>query len=527
MQTRRILVSALLIAGCTARLFGLDRIPQPIQQDELSDVYDGYSIAQTGGDRAGIRPPFVLRGFGEGDYRPPLYAWLAAVPAAVSGFSVAGGRLPSAIIGCVALLLLLSFATRFGGPFYGVSALALAAFSPWLVSFSRVAHEGAMLPPFFFILTLYLWERADAHQMSLRWTAVVGFVVGLSSTAYQSTRLTAPLFAVCIAIFIARNCSSRLRPLLVFGTATLIGAFSQIIVLVTDPGHFFARSRDTLIAAGSVLDFAVTVGHNMAINLGPTYLFLPDMAETYLTSVRLLPVELVLFYPGLLLLNALRGATASRFRPWLYAFLLIALLPAALSNQNPHSLRASGFAVLAPLFSAATVTMLWEWSKRRGVSRTIIGAAFLALLLGNAVVVAILYMTDPLARAQRMQPEITLAARKVAVRQAGFAHVYVENAGYQPYLYFVAFTGMTPREYLRAPRQFGSGRGHMDDVRRIGKYYFLDRAGLEAQAVAAAATGAKALFVAREPLPDLMIIDTVASVWHKYYLMETPRSHPH
>jgi hypothetical protein len=93
-----------------------------------------------------------------------------------------------------------------------------------------------------------------------------------------------------------------------------MGALPQVIVLFTDPEHFVARSKDTLMKASSALGFIGTVTQNFAINLGPKYLFVPNMAEKYMTSARLLPVEILLFYPGLVALRALRGETAARPR---------------------------------------------------------------------------------------------------------------------------------------------------------------------------------------------------------------------
>ncbi len=327
---KRALVAGIFIAAAALRLTLLGAIPLPVQQDELSNIYDGYSIAETGMDRSALGLPIVVRGFGEVDYRPAMYAWLAAIPASVIGFSVAGGRLPAAVLGCVALLLLFSFATELSGSEFGIIALAIGAFSPWLISFSRVAHEGAMLPPFLMLLTFYLWRRADAKRFTVTPTMLLGFVVGFSANAYQSTRLTSFLMAVCISAFILRHSTRKWRDVMLFGTAAFVGAVPQLFLLVADPAHFAARSHDTLQKGASVLGWAGAVLRNFGLNVGPTYLFVPNMTETYLTSARLLPVEIILFYPGLLAIRALRGETAERFRPWLYAAVFIAIVPAAL-----------------------------------------------------------------------------------------------------------------------------------------------------------------------------------------------------
>jgi hypothetical protein len=384
-----------------------------------------------------------------------------------------------------------------------------------------------MLPPFFFILTLYLWDVALRRGFSYGWTIALGIAVGFSTTAYQSTRLTALLFSIAIAIFILRHAPRRISALLIFGSSVVFGALTQIAVFFTDPAHFLARSRDTVVHAASVPEFIFEVLRNSLVNIGPSYLFVPNMVETYMTSARLLPIEALLFYPGLYLLRFVHGKTSERLRAWVYVSLVIGILPAALSNQNPHSLRASGIAILTPLISAATVTWVRDFLKKRNKSTRAADITFGSAIVASALVVVFIYIRNPMARAERMQPEITLAARAVGARQQQYPKVFFENAGYQPYIYVVAFTGMTPEEYRSVPKQMGESPGRMDDVKQIGKYYFVDSTAMRAEALESSARGDRALFVSRAPLPGTQVLDSVSSVWHKYYIAESGAAAPH
>jgi len=186
-----VFVAILLLVGFWLRLYALDQYPLGVHQDELSNIYDGYSISETGADRFGDKYPLQVRGFGERDYRPSLYAWLAAVPIRLSGFSVTAGRLPSAIFGFASLVLLYGFARRMGGATFGVLALLLGVLSPLHIQYSRVAHEGSMLPAAFLILALLLWQRAAIARFAILPTVWVGLAIGISANPYQSSRLTA------------------------------------------------------------------------------------------------------------------------------------------------------------------------------------------------------------------------------------------------------------------------------------------------------------------------------------------------
>src|SRR6185503_4137701 len=111
-SSRTLLPLLLLVVGAWLRFVSLDQYPLGVHQDELSNIYDGYSIAETGADRFGTRHPAVLRAFGEDDFRPAMYAWLAAAPIKVLGFSVTAGRIPAAILGTASLIFLYLFATN-------------------------------------------------------------------------------------------------------------------------------------------------------------------------------------------------------------------------------------------------------------------------------------------------------------------------------------------------------------------------------------------------------------------------------
>src|SRR5262249_6344611 len=152
MSRRDVLVKiAVVIIFCGSfylRLFRLEEYPLPVNQDELSNIYDGYSISETGADRWGLKYPIILRGFGEYDYRPPLYAWIEAGTIKIFGFSIFSGRLPSAVLGCISLVILYQVSKKIGGTLFAFFALLLAGLSPWHILFSRMAHEGAALPGF-------------------------------------------------------------------------------------------------------------------------------------------------------------------------------------------------------------------------------------------------------------------------------------------------------------------------------------------------------------------------------------------
>ncbi len=155
----RLVVVAILVAAASLRVLALDRYPLPYHQDELTDIYDGYSIATTGADRTGERWPMLIRSMGPGGYCPTLNMYLCAVATAVGGFNVWAGRMPAVIGGMLTLWLVFVLARRLLGSSGGVLALLFVALSPIHILYSRQVHAGTYLPPLFALLTLYLLDR--------------------------------------------------------------------------------------------------------------------------------------------------------------------------------------------------------------------------------------------------------------------------------------------------------------------------------------------------------------------------------
>lgn len=509
----------LLLAGCFMRLVALDRYPAPVYQDELSNIYDGYSLVETGADRWGTSYPMVLRAFGEGDYRPAMYAWLTTVPIAIGGFSVTSGRIVSAILGIGALLLIAVLAVRLGGPEYAVAALAFAALSPWLISFSRVAHEGATLAPFCFLLIFFLWQSASARHFPDGRLFATAFAVGLSTNSYQTARLTAPLLALCMAWDITRESPKPWRSLILATVAAVAGAAPQIWVFATDRAHFVSRAGHTLIRGDGPIELLAKFASGIAANIGPGYLFSPNMRETFLTSARLLPVEAIFFTVGILTLWRLRAKETPRFRIFLYLGLLISLIPAAVTNQNPHSLRAGAFSVLAPLISAAGAIACRNWLVGRGLSRRIIDTTFAISLIASFAFVAYMYLGGPNPRLQRMQFGLVQATRKLPPYQQDHPRIFVELRDIQPYIYVTAFSGMKPAEFQRAPKEILE-RNTWDVVRRVGKYFFRTSAELHGQACGASSGIFSDLVLSHERLAKVAPVDSAGPASETYYFSE-------
>src|SRR3989304_8478183 len=95
-------LSLVFIGAFLLRIVGLSSYPVGFTQDEAGLGYDAYSLLLTGKEQWGKSFPLVLRSFG--DFKMPLYSYLA-IPSVylfeLNEFSV---RFPNAILGSFAVL---------------------------------------------------------------------------------------------------------------------------------------------------------------------------------------------------------------------------------------------------------------------------------------------------------------------------------------------------------------------------------------------------------------------------------------
>jgi 4-amino-4-deoxy-L-arabinose transferase-like glycosyltransferase len=465
----------LLLIGFSLRLFHLEHFPMGVNQDELSNIYDGYSIAETGADRWGQRFPVILRGFGDWDYRPPLYAWLSAGTIRVFGFSVASGRLVSALLGCVSLVLIYLVAKRVGGLVFAFFALLLATFSPWHILFSRIASEGTMLPPFFLISACYLWQRAKESSYKPGALALLGLCVGLGTNTYQAGKLLFFLFAVLCLVDFWRYRTRFFTNAAIFGAFCLLGAAPQVIALITVPGHFFSRANGTRESYSFSLDSFTTFFKALTSYVSPEFLFFSFKSYNNLSIGRLLMVEFFPFYKGLFFLYRVLSKKQVITLGYFYCLLFIAVIPGVLTKDNPHALRGASLLVLLPFVTAAGILIMYR-AINVGYFRNAFLVVAASLIVWNGVSFTKTYVRSEELRSQSMQVLLTKSMQKLALYKDRFQTIYIEKGGSEPYIYVLTFCAIKPQDFQRASIKMNTGG--WDDFERMDKYYFLNKEGI-------------------------------------------------
>ena len=98
----KILFVIIIFVAIVLRFYQLGQNPPSLDWDEASLGYNAYAILKTGADEYGNKFPLSIRSFD--DYKPPLYVYLTVPSIGFFGSNEFAVRLPSAILGIIAIL---------------------------------------------------------------------------------------------------------------------------------------------------------------------------------------------------------------------------------------------------------------------------------------------------------------------------------------------------------------------------------------------------------------------------------------
>jgi len=192
-RLNKIILFVILALAFALRVWGISTHPTGFTPDEASFGYDAYSLLKTGKDQWGSPWPLMLRSFG--DFKLPLYAYLAMPSISIFGLNEFATRLPASLIGILAV-----FATylltkgMFGDERLGIIASALLAISPWHVPLSRGAFE-ANLTVLFMTLGVWMFYKGITNK---KWLIGSAIAFGLNLFSYHSARLVTPIIIAAL-----------------------------------------------------------------------------------------------------------------------------------------------------------------------------------------------------------------------------------------------------------------------------------------------------------------------------------------
>lgn len=486
------------------RFYKLGEVPVSPDWDEVALGYNAYSILKTGRDEYGAFLPLVLRSYD--DYKPPLYAYLTVPSVAAFGLSVWSTRLPSAVMGVLAVLgvyfLVKQLMDNDDETVPLVSAFLLAI-SPWSIQFSRIAFEANTG------VTLNIWA-VTAFIAGLKkriFLPVSALLFGIGLFAYHSERVFLPLMLLLLAIVYRKRLfiKTHTRVIivsLVIGIAFVVPLFNilfgssgllrlQGTSSFTDQTGLLARDiskleRDQTAGdkIGQLLDnrrivYVKTVIAGYLSHFSLRWLFLtgdnprhhaPDMGLLYMW-------ELPFLLYGIYWLCKRANPSV---RALMLGWLLFAPVAASPTTGLPHAVRTLVFLPSFQIFTALGIVGVWPLvlklsaSKNSFLRLTVYAGvlAYAVFIIGNIVYYCDMYYVQ-------MNPEVSADwqygykdAVALTERLKGkYQNIVVSTKLEQSYMFFLFYTKYDPAKYLIESQ--GTNSGSFDENHNsFDKYEF-------------------------------------------------------
>ncbi len=237
-------LSLLILLSALFRVPWLDKAPPELFGDEVDVGYQAYSLLKTGRDLYNQPLPTYIHSLAE--WRAPLLMYATVPTIAAFGNNEWGVRLPQAIFGLLAPLILFLLVYRTSRvavlSFFCAFALALM---PWHIHYSRVAFEVIIMLDLILLGTLlFLKNRfipsALCFALSLyTYSTAALFVPLLIITLFLFTRarphrFSIPVFILVLLPFIGNlltgHASDRFGLLSVFNSPELIKSINSLRV---------------------------------------------------------------------------------------------------------------------------------------------------------------------------------------------------------------------------------------------------------------------------------------------------------
>lgn len=397
-------IIAILALAAVLRLWNLGNYPA-LNADEAALGYNAYSLIETGMDEHRNSWPIHFQSFN--DYKPGFYVYLTIPFVYLFGLAEWAVRLPGAISGVITVflvyLLVKKIAKSAGGKYQlaAVAASLILAISPWHIHFSRGAWE-VTVATLFVVLATYLFlvalQRPRYYFLSLLF-----FVLSLYT--YHSARVIAPLLGLGLVVLYRNEVLLHARKFIFACLVALVliaplaidfmgeaGAsrFSGVGLFAdTGPLERIHELRGDYENPNSVI---ARLFHNKALAYGIFFVgnWLSHYSGDFLLvngdiieRSRVPGVGQIFFITGFFAVLGLYSIAQSpkKEKTFIFWWLVIAPVAAALTFQSPHALRAQNMVVPLVIISAFGAASLVQFLQTRVKSKNARVAAYAVLVI--------------------------------------------------------------------------------------------------------------------------------------------------
>lgn len=266
LRSSKFLFLIILILGIFLRIWKLPEFPLPLSHDEVSQVYDAISIAQTGKDIYGNFLPTIFPSVG--DFKSPFYTYVTALVYLLIGNHEWMIRVPGVIFGILIIPTVFWFTFKLTRePKIALFASFFTAISPSEIFFSRKSFEnGAGI--FFLLVSLSALCTYLEKQKQQRWLYLAAALSALGMYTYFSHAVIIPLMIATFILIFRKRFTQGFKEYLPPVFLWILFIIPLVIIITTNPGSRY-RSQTVFITQDITLgrELKYTESENPFISL--------------------------------------------------------------------------------------------------------------------------------------------------------------------------------------------------------------------------------------------------------------------
>ncbi len=492
---KKIILALILVLAFLLRFWQLNNFPA-LNADEAAIGYNAYSLIATGKDEHGHAWPIHFQSFN--DWKPGLYVYLVMPFVKLIGLNEYAVRIPNALLAVSTVFLIYLLVreafVKYKDTSFPLLVALFLAISPWHIHFSRGGWE-VNTATFFMTLGLLFFLKGLKNPKYFL-LSILNFTFALYT--YHAARIVVPLLVLCLTILYH---SSLLKYKKHVGIALLAGFLICLplakdltgesglsrasgVGIFADKGpinrlneergeHQDFNTLKAKIFHNKLVSYSLVFFENYAKHFWGEFLFLsgdeiqrnrvPETGQMYLFDIVLLSLGLY----------ALSKRKEGEWLPIL-SWLAIAPIPAALTFQSPHALRAESMVIPLVLLSAyGCFFLLNKLTERRSsikkISITVIGI-FIVWCFARYLHMYWVHMAKEYPFSSQYGAKEMV--EYISQNESKFQKVFVTDRYDQPYILYLFYTKTDPavfqKSHTLSPRdQFG-----FSTVRQYNKYNF-------------------------------------------------------
>lgn len=483
------ILAFIILFSIFLRFYKLSSVPPSLYWDEASLGYNTYSILKSAHDEHGkFLPLTYFAAFG--DYKPPGYIYAAVIPMVILGPTEFAIRFPSAFFGVLTVIITYLLAKKlFENETIALWSAFLLATSPWHLQFSRGAFEGN-LGLFFSTAAIYFFIKFAKDKPIYIFPSAFLFLAGMYT--FTGQRLFVPFICFVLAIYFRRELIKYYKytfsagifvlifflPLFNFVTGTKEGKlrFNEVSIFNNlEPSNESIHYREK-----DHFKWWSNVVHNRRLFYAQNYLihyfdaFNPGFLFSYGDVNPRLSMqdngELYYFEIPLLIAGSyFLIAKKQKYAGLIFGWLLISPLGPATARETPHALRMIHILPTFQLISGFGIYYLAKATQK--YSKLLKPTTFLIIFASVFYYLHNYYIHWPVDYSGEWQYGYKQAVEYAQTRYNQEDHIIVTKNYGRPYIYFLLYMKIDPRQYLQSAQIVKDQFGFID-VNGFDKFTF-------------------------------------------------------